>query len=395
MAESDLLTRLLPVLSRSLDVGFNVFDVMRHGTHEKQLSNVFRWIFEIGGTHNFEALGQQLLVELLNEELNKNGLDGYPLPDGPYTVRQEVNTATIGDAGDIADIVLESDSTVIVIENYGTSDGHGHGYHRYLKFGQREGKAATVVLLCGEEDRALQIDGWEHAPVVTYERLLDRLITKLNQDSKYVRNNEEQYAFINQMHRKFVREKGPMNDKGVLDFVTAMCRTGEAKRYQEKKNDVAAERFASDVAQQAREQFDEGREVLDRLKARLLSFGKTVLTQQLNAALGVEFIEKFTASNSGIYQWTITLETSKSHDPKGDGPLKIKFGPSAWFANEPDENWKLKVAPGEADYSHLFITKASTLEIRQSAVSLEEILEGLAPDDTRLRDEFIDLLKTT
>ena len=37
----DLVTELLPILGRSLDVGFNVFDVMHHGTHEKQISNVF------------------------------------------------------------------------------------------------------------------------------------------------------------------------------------------------------------------------------------------------------------------------------------------------------------------------------------------------------------------
>lgn len=39
---TDLVTALLPVLHRSLDARFNVFDVMHHGTHEKQISNVFR-----------------------------------------------------------------------------------------------------------------------------------------------------------------------------------------------------------------------------------------------------------------------------------------------------------------------------------------------------------------
>lgn len=32
----DLVSRLLPVLGRSLEAGFNVFDVMHHGLHEKQ-----------------------------------------------------------------------------------------------------------------------------------------------------------------------------------------------------------------------------------------------------------------------------------------------------------------------------------------------------------------------
>jgi hypothetical protein len=38
----DLVTDLLPVLGRPLDRGFNVLDVMHHGSHEKQISNVFR-----------------------------------------------------------------------------------------------------------------------------------------------------------------------------------------------------------------------------------------------------------------------------------------------------------------------------------------------------------------
>lgn len=393
MADNDLIARLLPVLGRSLDVGFNVFDVMHHGTHEKQLSNVFRWIFEIGGTHNFEALGQQLFVEMINEELLKLRQENDLLPAGPYTVRQEVNTAPNGKAGDIADVVLECDSAVIVVENYGTSDGHGHGFDRYLAFGQRGDRFSTVVLLCGEEDRTLQIDGWEQAPVVTYERLLDRLIAKLGQDSEYAKRNEEQHTFISQIHRKFASGEGRMSDKGVLDFVTAMCITGEAKRYQERNREVAAERFASDLAQQAREQFDEGREVLQRVKARLRSYGK-VLSQQLNDTLGSEYIEKVTANLSGIYQWTINFETAQTHDPFGEGRLQIKFGPSAWYANEQDSYWRTKISPENADYSRLSLTRESSYEIRQSTVSLVEVLEGLTPDDTRLHDEIIALIRT-
>lgn len=392
MKSNDLITTLLPVLGRSLDVGFNVFDVMHHGTHEKQLSNIFRWMFEIGGTHNFESVGQRLFVDLINEEQFRLRLGGEPLPAGPYIVRQEVNTAMLGDAGDIADIVLESDSAVIVVENYGTSDGHGHGYDRYLTFGQREGRRCVVVLLCGEADRTLQTDGWEQAPVVTYERLLDRLITELDQDLSYAKRNEEQYAFINQMHRKFASGKGRMSDKEVLDFVTAMCATGEAMRYQERDRDVAAERFASDLAQQARERFGEGREVLQQVKTRLRSYGSNVLSQQLNATLGLEFIEKVNARYSGIYQWTINFETAETHESFGEGRLQIKFGPSAWYANEQDGNWEQKVAPGAADYSRLFLTRASNHEIRQSVVSLHEVLEGLLPSDTRLHDEIIALL---
>lgn len=389
MVSSDLTTRLLPVLGRSLDVGFNVFDVMHHGTHEKQLSNVFRWLFEIGGTHNFEALGQQLFVEMVN--LSRSG--ELALPAGPYTVRQEVNTAEVGDGWDIADLVLESDSTRIVVENYGTSDGHGHSYDRYLTFSRRDGKLGAVVLLCAELNSTLQTDGWEKASVVTYERLLDRLVAELGQDSRYAKRNPAQHAFTTQMHRKFASGKGRMSDQEVLDFVTAMCATGEAKRYQERDRDVAAERFASDLAQQARERFGEGRELLQQLKARLQSFGSTVLRQQLDATMGAGYVEKVTARYSGIYQWSINFETSESQEPKGEAHFQIKFGPSAWSANEEDNFWTQKVNPEAADYSRLFLTRVSTREIRQSAVSLHEVLEGLSPDDTRLHDEIITLLR--
>lgn len=385
----DLIARLLPVLGRSLDVGFNAFDVMHHGTHEKQLSNVFRWMFEIGGTHNFEALGQKLFVDLVNEGQRKLRLGGDPLPHGPYTVRQEVNTAMLGDAGDIADIVLESHSDVIVVENYGTSDGHGHSYDSYLAFGQREGKRCIVVLLCAEADSALQTRGWEQAPVVTYGQFLDRLVAELEHNAPYVKRNEEPFSFVKQMHRKFAKGKGRMNDKEVLDFVTAMCATGEAKRYREQDQDIAAERFASDLAQQARERFGEGREILQQVKTRLRSFASNRLSQQVNETLGREFIRSVTARLNGIYRWTINFETAEPQEPFR---IQIKFGPSAWYANEQDSHWKLRVAPGIADYSRLFLTSASNHEIRQSAVSLHEVLEGLASDDTRLHDEIIALL---
>lgn len=396
---SDLMARLLPVLGRSLDASFNVFDVMHHGTHEKQLSNVFRWIFEIGGTHNFGALGQQLFVELINEEKTRLGQVGDLVPQGPYAVRQEVNTANAGDEDDIADIVLDCDSAVIVVENYGTSDGHGHEYEGYLAYGRRDDRATTVVLLCHEEDRSLQIGGWQQAPVVTYERLLDRLIASLAADRDYAKNNEEQNAFIGQMHRKFANGKGRMSDKNSLEFVAAMCAAGEAGRYQQRDKVVAAEQFANDLAQQAREQFVEGREVLRRVKSRLLSYGSTALAGQLNVTQGAGFVANVTANWRGIYEWTINFEPDEAHDSfkralagrnsKIRRTHQILFGPSAWHANEVDTLWNHRIDPTDVDYSRLFLTNAVGLEIRQSAVSLQEVIDGLDPNDTRLHDEIV------
>ncbi len=389
MISNDLTTRLMPLLGRSLDAGFNVFDVMHHGTHEKQLSNVFRWLLEIGGTHNFASLGQRIFVEQINQDRNPEAA----MPLVQYTVRQEVNTAEAGDGGDIADIVLESDSAVIVIENYVTSDGHGHGYDGYLRFGQRRGKAGTVVLLCAEEDRSRLTDGWDRATVVTYERFLDRLVTELDADRTYGTRNPEQRAFISQLHRKFASREERMSNKDALDFVTAMCATGEAGRYQERNRTVAAERFASDLAQQARERFSEGRDVLQVVKARLRGFADTVVRRQVNDSMGREFIEDVTARYSGIYQWTINFETAEDHDSSGEARLQIKFGPSAWFANERDDTWKHHVDPQDADYARLFLTRAPNRKIRQSAVALHEVIDGLSSTDTRLHDEIVDLIR--
>lgn len=386
----DLTARLLPALGRSLAANFNVFDVMHHGTHEKQLSNVFRWLLDVGGTHNFGALGQLLFIELINLTTASP-----TLPAGPYTVRQEVNTAGDGEGGDIADIVLECDTAVVVIENFETSDGHGHGYDRYLQFSQRAGRMGAVVLLCVTEDRALLRGNWKQASVVTYESFVERLVNELGRDSTYEKQNPDQYAFISQLYRRYAKGKGRMSDRDVINFVTAMCVTGEAKRYREQNQEVAAERFASDLAQQARESFGEGREALHRLKARLLAYGKGVLVEQLNASIGAEFIRKVTAQYSGIYQWTINFETGEEPRALGEANLQVKFGPSAWFANEQDPAWKRKIDPAVADYSCLFITRAKNLEIRQSAVALDEVLGGLLPDDTRMHDELVALIRSS
>jgi hypothetical protein len=85
----DLLTHLLPTLARSLEVRFNVFDVMHHGTHEKQLSNVFRWLLDANGSH---GLGERF-VQIFIAEVNRGLVGLEPLEPGGHWVRQEVNIA--------------------------------------------------------------------------------------------------------------------------------------------------------------------------------------------------------------------------------------------------------------------------------------------------------------
>lgn len=385
----DLVTGLLPVLGRSLDLGFNVFDVMHHGTHEKQISNVFGWLLDVGGTHN---LGDQF-IKIFVDETNR-ALPGHlPLPHGGYRVRQEVNVASVPGEADIADLVLENKAARLVVENYFTSDGHGHGYRRYLEYSARDGRQGAVVLLCREEDRARLSQGWENSRVLTYSTLIGRLHEAVSADASYQRENPEAHSFIGQMHRKFVSERSLVADRDVLKFVTVMSDTGEAKRFGWQRQDEVAEQFASDVAVQARQRFVEGRELLQRIKGLLRAFCAGPLSDQLNATLDHEQVRGVSTRFVGIYQWSINFDIDGFGSAASQPQIQLKFGPSAWFANEQNLVWKEVVDPGSADYGYVYVTRADTLKIRQSAVSLQEVLDGLEPTDGRLHDEIIGLLE--
>ena len=390
----DVITRLLPLLSSSAARAFNVFDVMRHGTHEKQISNVFGWLLDAEGSHNLGRMFQRILVDEVNRGFaHSNGQ--APFGEGPYVVHQEVNTSSAtGDPHDVADIVLEGDAEVLVIENYFTSDGHGHSYEGYLRHGQRDDRRSGVVLLCRDEDSSRQTAGWQQASVITYSACVDRLRAELDTRADYKRENPESYSFIDQMQRKFATKGTQVEDRQVLDFVTAMCATGEAKRYRDQSQDLAAEKFAEAVAQQAVERFGEGREILQRIKGRLKQFGEDVLVTQLNETLGDGFVSGVSARYAGIYQWTINFHVSEEAETFGDAEFQLKFGPSAWYANEQDSHWTRAVDQEVVDYSHVFLTRARSKEIRQSSVSLHDVLDGLSADDRRLHDEIVEMLGT-
>jgi len=392
---TDLATALLPVLQRSLEARFNVFDVMHHGTHEKQISNVFRWLLETEGNHHLGDTFLRIFIDEVNRGLDevKRDLVGCgPFAPAAYLVLQEVNTSVGRGAEDIADLVLKNDDAVIVVENYFTSDGHGHSYKGYLEYSQRDGRQGAVVLLCHDHDSRLQTGGWEYASVVTYGKLLDRLRLAVESDRQYQQKHPEPYSFIDQMHRKFVKGRGPVEDHQVLDFVIAMCATGEARRYGEQRHASAADGFANDVAEQARERFGEGRELLGRVKVRLRNFSAQDLRRQLNETFGDEFVSKVSATYAGTYQWTVNFDLPDDEEKFPEHRLQLKFGPSAWFSNEKDPYWKRTVDPEVADYSRLFLTREKTKEVRQSEVTLQDVLDGLAPSDRRLHDEIVQLL---
>lgn len=186
VALTRLVTGLVPTMSRSLAEQFNVFRVMHHGTHEKQLSNVFAWLLRAEATHHLGDLFQRILLL----RVNKARPSGDQLPLSGFRVLQEVDTTISAEPGkDIADIVLLGDDTAVMIENFETSDGHGHDYESYRTYGSANERRSVVVMLCARRERQRLSMGWEDAVVVTYSEVLDDLRTHLDTDRGWREEN--------------------------------------------------------------------------------------------------------------------------------------------------------------------------------------------------------------
>jgi len=384
-----LVARLLPSLATRPEYEFNIFNVMHHGTHEKQISNVFGWLLDANGTHKLRGTFQRIFVD----EVNDGRRDGEPpIPNDKYSVEQEVDTSD-SDKKDIADLVLIGDETrtVLVVENYYISSGHGHGYEGYRSYGDRVGKRGVVVMLCEVADRDQLTCGWENAAVVTYANLLEKLFSHIESDAHYGRNYPDQYTFFRHIHKRFAKGRR-MGDHELISFVDVMCASGESERFGVVPIELAKSDFGETLKEQAMARFDESRGLLQRVKERLKNYGQQVLKGQVNAALGSGFVTKVSANYAGIYQWTVnfTVAGEENESPLG---FQLKFGPSAWHANEKDKYWKKTVPAHVADYTSLFLTSSRTKEVRQSAVTLLEVLDGLSTDDCRLRDEIVQLIE--
>jgi hypothetical protein len=182
-----LVTSLLPVLASKTRQDFNVFDVMRYGGYEKQLSDVFAWLLDASQTHKLEDRFVRIFIDEVSAGMPHAGEPGEKVPHGHYSVRQEVSTAQERGGEDIADLILEDEKTVLVIENFYPSSGHGHSYDGYLSFGEREGKRSVVVLLCETQNAVEQTDGWENASVVTYKSLMQALMRAVEDDALQTR----------------------------------------------------------------------------------------------------------------------------------------------------------------------------------------------------------------
>lgn len=384
---STFVTALVPTLSRSLAEEFNVFRVMHHGTHEKQLSNVFAWLLAADATHALGDAFQRIFLERINTGLP---IDKQQLPSTGYRVAQEVDTrgdeeAAGGQVGmDIADIVLSREDAAVVIENYWTSDGHCHDFHRYLAYAVGPGRAAAVVLLCHRRETHRQRNGWKDAVVVTYAEVLGDLQAHIARDPAWCERHPDQLFFIQQMIDHFVEGPAAVNSDDQISFIKAMCETGESARYGYQAQDRAAQEFADLVAEHARRQMEDSRKTLAKAKAGLQGFARTTLTDQVNKKVETGQVQKVEANLKGIWQWCVAL-----HRADAQPTILLVFGPTAAVENE-----RTPGLVSDPDYSRVFVTLKATGQqglkrIVQTDVSLGEVINGLSQDDDRLRDAVL------
>jgi len=383
-----LVTALVPTLSRSLAEQFNVFRVMHHGTHEKQLSNVFAWLLNAQGTHHLGDAPQRIFLELVNAALPADPR----LPTTGYDVAQEVVTPgsegePVPELADIADIVLSSPEAAIVVENFGTSDGHGHDFRRYLALGTANDRSAAVVLLCQRHEPHLQRDGWQRAVVITYAELLRTLRAHIAGHRAWIRQNPEQHFFIRQLFEHFVEGPAAMNTDDTLAFLTAMCETGESARYGQRPRDRVAEDFADLMAAQARRQFEDSLALLAATKKALRGHANATLVGQVNAQIPAGPIEKVVTRFVGQWEWCVELQRSDDHPT-----VFFEFGPTA--VAEQERVPRRLEAP---DYSQVFVSLQGPSgegisRLAHTGVGLTEVLDGLQATDLRLRDAVLGIV---
>lgn len=376
------MTGLVPTMSRSLAEQFNVFRVMHHGTREKQLSNVFAWLLRADATHHLGNLFQRILLL----RVNKARPSDDQLPLSGFRVLQEVDTTIAAEpVKDIADIVLLRDDSAVMIENFETSDGHGHDYESYRTYGSANERQSVVVMLCARRERQRLSMGWENAVVVTYSEVLDDLRTHLDTDRGWRGENPRQNVFINELVDQFVEGPQAMTVQDQLEFIKTMCETGESARYGRRNREAVAAEFAAQVAQHAQRQFEDSRKTLGLIKQSLRRYAEPTLRVLVNEATG-GVVQSVSANFQGRWEWSTTLVTGD-----GEPNIFVAFGPTAATENE-----RAPEPVSDPDYSRVFVARqagAGIDRIAQTEVTLEEVLAGLTDDDQRLSRAVITLVQ--
>ena len=379
---SDFFNAILPTLRSPSARTFNLFDVLHHGTHEKQLSNLFAWLLTPTASHDLGTRFVGWFLDDVNAQLIAKGR--VPVSEKRFTVDQEQNTRSTILGGDIADIVMRGQDTALVVENFYISDGHGHDYAGYQSYGEGlTGGRAIVVMLCEIEDRTRLLDGWDNAPVVLYRTLIRRLSDYLDADPNYADAHPEQSAFFRQIKAHFL--KGMNLDQSIaLDFIKVMCQLGEAKRYGNRNADKA---FGDSIREEAERRFVEGQSVLNTVKWTVQKYLITH-SPEINTAMGSAIFDGTDISLAGIYQWDVSLKS------QGQRCAHVMFGPSAWAENERDDYkaWDTKVS--DPDYSRLFIGYSRTRVLRQSSVTMDDVLAFGFMENHRLMDEIVEAVRS-
>ena len=249
------------------------------------------------------------------------------------------------------------------------------------------------MLLCEHEIRSALTDGWEQAPVVLYSTLAEELIATVRQHKTYRDENVEQYHFIENMHRHFTNRMAvSMNRDGLVAFVDALCRGGEADVFGQQHSEVAARQLGDRLREEAIQRFGESRELLGRAKQILSSYCRATLRDQVNDAMGAEVLGEVYGRRAGLSLWGVSFRSLPADQAAHgrDFVVHLELGPTAWAAINRGR-WKA-AGIADPDYTRIFILAEGSDKAVQSEVSLNDLIEGLATDDYRLRDEIIRLL---
>lgn len=373
----------MPILTRPRHPDrFDLFEVMHHGTHEKQMSNVFAWLLDADGSHNL--LGK--FVDIFLAEVNKDRPGRDPLKSERFTILQERNTADVGQPADIADIVMVGKQSCLVIENYKFSDGHHHQYENYLQFGLSHAAESTVVMLCELIDRDALKDGWEDAAVVTYSALVSQLIDVIDYDPEYRTKNPEQAVFIDQMYDHFSKGSNRVNDDATVDFVKELCLAGEVDALGSQRPEAAASDLGERLKQETIDLVAASRDLLYRCKWALIPFVENQLPAQLES-LGVsDLYSSVYRRSKDWYTGSVSLKDDANNDV-----FHILFGHTAGVANRAEYffDWVTQPVP-DPDFSYIFLLDAEG-KLTQSSVKIVDVLQGLADDDMRLAEEIVSI----
>lgn len=131
---------------------------------------------------------------------------------------------------------------------------------------------------------------------------------------------------------------------------------------------------------------------LARAKQILSSYCRATLREQVNDAMGAEVLGEVYGRRAGLYLWGVSFRSLPADQAAHgrDFVVHLELGPTAWVALNRDQ-WKA-AGIADPDYTRIFILAEGSDKAVQSEVSLNDLIEGLATDDYRLRDEIIRLL---